>query len=230
MARLLRWLVMLALSGSIAARADHPLPACLALQEGASIETSVMRENPEAADLLARLTYAEGRSTEFPDDPLVYRAIAWGVMNRVRLAEASPQMQRRYGRGIAGVIFRKGQFNPAISPRSAFSADFLCPRAPVRWSMARKAATEAIAGKENPFIQTPWERSHGLSTVVNFYYPASTQAKGPLAPWEESPELEHIGAVAFPEGTLDPGRVRFYRLTRPPRDVGAGLDAKGGNR
>ncbi|MEI2780996.1 MAG: hypothetical protein V9H25_06920 [Candidatus Competibacter sp.] len=88
-----------------------------------------------------------------------YQAIAWGVMNRVRLGEASSAMRRRYGDGVAGVIFRKGQFNPAVSPRSPFSRDFLCPQDSARWGLAMEAAQIALRGRDNPFIQTAWERA-----------------------------------------------------------------------
>ena len=171
--------------------------------------------------MLARLAYAEGRSTGFPDDPLVYRGIAWGVMNRVRLAAASPSMRRQFGSGIGGVAFRKGQFNPAVSPRSPFSKDFLCPRDPEGWRHAGKAAAEALAGEGNPFLATPWERRTGLALVVNFYYPSSMQAKGPYAPWEGSGSLAFVGDVGIGAAVLPATRIRFYRLGVPPRDVDA---------
>jgi len=41
---------------------------------------------PGDEELLARLVYAEARSTGFADDPRVARGIAWGAINRVRLA------------------------------------------------------------------------------------------------------------------------------------------------
>ena len=91
-------------------------------------------------------------------------------MSRVRLDEASLSLGRRYGNGIPGVIFRKGQFNPAVSSRSPFSRDLLCPQAPARWQLAAEAAQQALRGQGNPFIQTPWEKAHGLSLVVNFYF------------------------------------------------------------
>ena len=106
----------------------------------------------------------------------MYQAIAWGTMNRVRLGEASAAMRQRYGAGVSGVIFKRGQFNPALSVRSPFSRDFLCPRDPTSWRQALDAARIALQGQDNPFIQTDWERRHGLSLVVNFYYPRSAQA------------------------------------------------------
>jgi hypothetical protein len=197
--------------------AVETLPTCLAVKEGNTIQATV--KGASAEELLARLVYAESHSTGFPDDPLVYRGIAWGVVNRVRLGEASAGMRKRYGRGVAGVIFRKSQFNPAVSPRSPFSKDFLCPQNLARWQLAVESARQALQGRLNPFIQTPWEKRHGLSLVVNFYYPQSIQARGPVAPWEGSPELKFIGDVPMDEALLPARRIRFYRLARPPKDI-----------
>ncbi len=138
-------------------------------------------------------------------------------------------MRRLYADGVSGVIFRKGQFNPAVSPRSPYSGDFLCPRDATTWGLTVAAATRAVQGRGNPFIQSDWERARGLSLVVNFYYPASTQAKGPLAPWEGSPSLQFIGPVPMDGGVLEPGRIRFYRLTQPPGDLGRGSRGKSGS-
>lgn len=146
---------------------------------------AVMKTEPGDEALLGRLVYAESLSTGFPGDPRVYQAIAWGVMNRVRLGEASTGMRRRYGAGVAGVIFRKSQFNPAVSARSPFSKAFLCPRDSRNWRRAEQAVREALNGEGNPFTETPWERDHGLSLVVNFYYPQSIQAQGRLAPFSD---------------------------------------------
>ena len=213
---LLIWAVTAAAAGAPAN--DNLLP-CLSRDREETIEATVMKSAPTAAELLARLAYAEGRSTGFPADALVYEGIAWGVMNRVRLGEASAQMRRRFGDGIAGVIFRRGQFNPAVSPRSPHSGEFLCPKDAASWRLATTAATKAIQGSGNPFIQTSWEQAHRLSLVVNFYYPSSTQAKGPLAPWEASPGLAFIGEVHLGGGALPPERIRFYRLTQPPGNI-----------
>lgn len=197
------------------------LPACLTVGGQDTIRSAVLNTRPEPAQLLARLVYAEGRATGFADDGRVYQAIAWGVMNRVRLGEVSSALRRRYGDGIAGVIFRKGQFNPAVSPRSPFSRDFLCPQDSARWRLATEAAQTALRGQDNPFVQTAWERRHGLSLVVNFYYPGSSQARGPLAPWEGDGGLRFIGAVTVGGTVLPAERVRFYRLATPPTDIGS---------
>jgi len=161
---------------------------------------------------------AVGACLRFADDHRVYQGIAWGVMNRVRLSEISATARRQYGGGVAGVIFKPQQFNPAVSLRSPFSKDFLCPQDPTRWRLAVEAARAALRGQDNPFIQTPWERRHGRSLVVNFYYPHSSQARGPLAPWEGSRALRFIGNPS--SGNLPPAeRIRFYRLAQPPGDL-----------
>ena len=195
------------------------IPACLSSDPKASVESITTAKNISDQELLARLVYAEGLSTGFADDQLVYDAIAWGVMNRVRLGGASQSMRRAYGQGIQGVIFKKGQFNPAISKRSPFSKAFLCPDHASHWSMAKAAAERAIKGANNPFIQTTWEKRNGLSLVVNFYYPQSTQAKGKLAPWEGSKSLTFIGNALIDGKTLSANSIRFYRLNSPPADL-----------
>lgn len=195
------------------------MPACLAPGKGTAPEAVIAAHRIGERELLARLVYAEGMSTGFGDDYMVYQSIAWGVMNRVRLGEASRSMRRTYGRSIRGVIFKKGQFNPAVSEKSAFSRSFLCPDDPACWFMAKKAAEKAVAGVTNPFLQMPWEKKTGLSLVVNFYYPRSIQAKGPLPPWEGSKALVFIGAVQIEGRTLGADRIRFYRLTSPPGDL-----------
>jgi hypothetical protein len=170
-------------------------------------------------ELLARLVYAESTSTGAPEDPLVHQGLAWGAMNRVRLAAIAPSAARSYGSGVRGVIFKSGQFNPAVSARSPFADEFLCPSDEGRWALADAAAGAAIAGDGNPFVQTEWERAHGVSLVVNFYYPQSIQARGPTAPWETSTQLRFLGDVETPQGTLSASKVRFYRLTAPPYDA-----------
>lgn len=195
------------------------MPACLHAGPDTEIESITAANNIHDHELLARLVFAEGLSTGFADDQLVYEGIAWGVMNRVRLGESSQSMRRAYGRGIKGVIFKKGQFNPAVSRRSPFSKAFLCPDNEDHWRMASSAAVKAVRGEYNPFIQTPWEKKHGLSLVVNFYYPESMQAKGKLAPWEGNRLLSFIGDVLIKSRILSAERIRFYRLNYPPKDI-----------
>jgi hypothetical protein len=80
------------------------------------------------------------------------------------------------------------------------------------------AAGAALGGQDNPFIQTPWEQRNGRSLVVNFYYPQSSQARGPLAPWEGSRALRFIGDPSARVSLPPAERIRFYRLARPPGD------------
>ncbi len=108
------------------------LPACLILGKGQSTRVVMERSVHDDQEILTRLVYAEGISTGHGDNPVVYEAIAWGVMNRVRLGDVSPSKQRVYGRGIRGVIFKEGQFNPAVSRRSQFSREFLCRHLPTQ--------------------------------------------------------------------------------------------------
>ncbi len=195
---------------------SEPLPPCLKLNQQETIQSTLIRTQPAPSALLARLVYAEGRSTGHVEESGLYKAIAWGVMNRVRLSAASRTIRRQFGAGLEGVIFQKGQFNPAISPRSPFSRDFLCPQALSRWALAAEAARIALDGQNNPFIQTPWERQHHLSLVVNFYYPQSSQARGLLAPWESSPTLRFIGAATIDGRVVSSTSIRLYRLVTPP--------------
>lgn len=210
------------LSGLPAWAGDAPPggnPACLARAAGETTRAAVMKAQPGDEELLARLSYAEGSSTGFPADPLVYRGIAWGVMNRVRLGEVSATARRRYGSGVVGVVFHPQQFNPAVSLRSPFSQDFLCPQDAARWQLALEAARAALRGPDNPFIQTAWERQHGRALVVNFYYPRSSQARGPLAPWEGNRALHFIGDPSPGASLPVAERIRFYRLAQPPADL-----------
>lgn len=215
-AQLLLALVAAAAGMPLPLASAEPLPPCLSAR-AEPLPALLLKAQPAPAELLARLVYAETQSTGFAEDERVYQAIAWGVMNRVRLGEASPPMRNRYGQGLSGVIFRKGQFNPAISARSPFSKEFRCPQHAESWRKALDAARIALQGRNNPFIQTDWERRHQLSLVVNFYYPRSSQARGPLAPWEQSRELRFIGEVAIGGSVLPAERIRLYRLTAPPR-------------
>lgn len=209
-------LLILILSGAALAEG---MPVCMVLDPKASVESIVSEQLISDQELLARLVYAEGLSTGFPDEQAVYDAIGWGVMNRVRLGEASQSMRRAYGQGIGGVIFKKGQFNPAVSKRSPFSKAFLCPDNVLHWRMAKTAAAKAIKGTSNPFIHTSWERRHDLSLVVNFYYPQSVQAREKLAPWEGSKSLSFIGDILIDGKILPADHIRFYRLNHPPGDL-----------
>lgn len=197
------------------------LPTCVVRPPEVSTRDALLTTKPADDEVLARLVYAEGRSTGFPDDPAVHRAIAWGVVNRVRLAERSATAARWYGTGVVGVVFKSGQFNPAVSTRSRFSGDFLCPKDEARWGVAQAAATEALARREGgptpvAYARTEAELQTGLDLVVNFYYPSSEQARGPDAPWEG--DLPRV-SVTVDGVVLEGERVRFYRLGRMLGDV-----------
>jgi len=211
-------IILLCLATAVCGTAAD-MPTCLSRDPSDSANFVTAKAKLSQKELLARLVYAEALSTGFGDDPLVHEAIAWGVMNRVRLAERSESMKRSFGSGIRGVIFKKGQFNPAVSPQSPFSRDFLCPKERTLWRLALDAAGKAMGGEKNPFIQIPWEREHHLSLVVNFYYPKSVQAKGPYPPWEGGGSLEFIGDVLIGDKLLPAEHIRFYRLARPPTDL-----------
>lgn len=201
----------------LAAALAAPLPRCVERQPEQATRDALLAIAPDDAELLARLVLAEATSTGFPDDPAVHRAIAWGVVNRVRLAERSATAARWYGRGVRGVVFQPSQFNPAVSTRSRFSQLFLCPTEPTRWDLATAAATAALGAKSGVTVtRTSGEQAAGLEGVVNFYYPSSEQARGPNAPWEG--DLPRV-AVAVDGVPLDPAKVVFYRLPRLPSDL-----------
>ena len=209
------WLITSLMLATLVSAAE--LPQCLQRAPDQTTRSALDKIHPTDEELLARLIYAEAISTRFADDKRVHQGIAWGVMNRVRLGEISASAARQYGRGVTGVIFQPAQFNPAVSQRSPYSKEFLCPKEIARWQIALAASRLALRGHDNPLIQTPWEQRCNLSLVVNFYYPMSSQAKGVFAPWEGSRSLRFIGEPS--NAGLPPAeRIRFYRLTQPPED------------
>ncbi|MBS1196707.1 MAG: hypothetical protein H6R18_492 [Proteobacteria bacterium] len=210
------WLVASLMLATRVLAAD--LPQCLQRAPGQTTRSAMDKIHPADEELLARLVYAEASSTGFADDKRIYQGIAWGVMNRVRLGEISASASRQYGRGVSGVIFKPGQFNPAVSRRSPYSKEFLCPKDVARWQYALGGSRVALRGQDNPLTQTPWEQRYGLSLVVNFYYPMSSQARGVFAPWEGSRSLRFIGEPSHP-GLPPAEQIRFYRLTQPPADL-----------
>lgn len=170
--------------------AHGALPTCLPRAAEQAPKDAVPSTIADA-EVLARLVHAEATSTGFPDDPDVHRAIAWGVMNRVRLAGRSATATASYGSGVRGVAFRSGQFNPAVSPRSPFAAAMLCPTDERRWGLAVAAANEALAGRANPFIATPWSRpttsaSSSTSTTPTRSRRADRSRRGSRAPRSDS--------------------------------------------
>lgn len=201
----------------VAAALAAPAPRCVERQPDQSTRDALLAEAPDESELLARLVLAEATSTGFPEDPAVHRAIAWGVVNRVRLAARSATAAGWYGRGVAGVVFQPSQFNPAVSTRSRFSRLFLCPTGARGWELAVAAAAEALGPTTGVAVErTSVEQAADLDGVMNFYYPSSEQARGPDAPWEG--RLPRV-AVTVDGVPLDPAKVVFYRLPRLPGDV-----------
>ncbi len=209
-------MVLLSLATASWCLADE-LPLCIERSQSSSIESQIKAHSIPQEELLSRLVYAESQSTGFPEDPLVYEGIAWGVMNRVRLGEKFPSQARIYGAGMAGVIFKKGQFNPAISLKSPYSKEFLCPSHGARWQWALEAFRGTQDPHQNPFLQTSWEQQHGISLAVNFYYPTSIQARSTEAPWEHDKSLIFLGEVSIKNTVLSARKIRFYRLAHPPK-------------
>jgi hypothetical protein len=181
-------------------------------------------------ELLARLVFAEGTSTGFADSaecrdlgPSIFQAIAWGVMNRVRLAEVSASAAKRYGRGVRGVIFKPGQFNPAISGHSRFAKLFACPSgdaaAFTHWETARAAARTATGDpSENPFLLTDWEKRHRLSLVTYFYYPKSPLATATPPAWADTRSGSRTWVRNPRVGGRELGEqcIWFFRRESPP--------------
>lgn len=175
-------------------------------------------------DLLARLVLAEGLSTGCPKmEPVIFKAIAWGTLNRVRLAERSQRWEKKFGRGVRGVIFHPGQFNPAVSKKSPFSRLFLCPegdeQGKIFWPWALEAADTALKGPidKNPFLETDWEKKNQLSLVAHFYYPKSSQATSKPPVWTQSqPFLKNVIIDNVP---LPTDCLWFFRLEREVEPV-----------
>ena len=71
-------------------------------------------------------------------------------MNPVHLAEVSASARRRYGSGVAGAILQPWQFNPAVSRRTPFAADFLGPQDAAAWRLAIGSAGMARLGHDDP--------------------------------------------------------------------------------
>lgn len=175
-------------------------PACLTRAGTQSTEQVVVAARLTEEESFARLVFAEGVSSNWGQEPACARqahailhAIAWGVMNRVRLGQARAALGTKYGAGIRGVIFKPGQFNPAVSARSRFAPVFLCPTAHPAWAQYWSTAVAAVwhaqhAPEQNPFLLTAWEKRTGLSLVAYFYYPLSVQAPPPPPAWAETSE------------------------------------------
>jgi hypothetical protein len=148
-------------------------------------------------EILTRLIFAEGISTNYfahedcrEKGSHIFEAIAWGVMSRVRMSEHDKSWAHKYGKGIKGVIFKKNQFNPAISLKSRFHHLFMCPsldgQFKKHWQWAQAAANTAMNNSaHSPFIQSKWEKENSVSLVSHFYYPLSTQATKSYPDWAD---------------------------------------------
>jgi hypothetical protein len=165
------------------------------MPERQSIQSFMNAVEVKEKELLTRLIFAEGLSTNFSSHeeckekgPEIFEAIAWGVMSRVRMGEYSEKWSKKYGKGIKGVIFKKNQFNPAISKRSKYSHFFMCPQKSDDWKKfwgwAKIASTTVIQNPhKSPFIESKWEKKKLISTVSHFYYPLSKQATKSPPKW-----------------------------------------------
>jgi len=88
------------------------------------------------------------------------------------------------------------------------------PRQPLLPDRGKKASEKALAGKENPFIQTDRAKKKTRLSLVNFFYPKSIQANGLLALRKGSGDLTFIGDVPTGGRTLSTDRVRFYIIDK----------------
>ncbi|WP_413612477.1 hypothetical protein [Bdellovibrio sp. HCB-110] len=165
-------------------------PKCFKRQGDESNEAIADKNQLTDFEVLARLAFAEGISTNMEKcekyGESIFESIAWGVHNRVELTKSNPKWEKSFGKGYRGVIFKKAQFNPAVSKKSTYSTLFLCPTEHPLWKVYWQHATEAAnkvvtAPDENPFLKGP--KTNGVSAVTHFYYPQSSQATNPPVDW-----------------------------------------------
>ncbi len=210
---------------------DLPLkPRCFSQKNKKDHRSILSGVEISDAELLTRLVFTEGISTNYKNTKVckhshteIFEAIAWGVMNRVRLANASEKCKQKYGSGIKGVIFKTGQFNPSFSKHSRFAKLFLCPKLQKKnwvelWATALAAAQKAISFPElNPFLQTEWEREHHISLVSHFYYPSSRQARGKRPMWVDTSKKKttQIKNLSIDGRKVDDRCISFFRLEKP---------------
>lgn len=168
-------------------------PACLVRQKDESNEEIILAEKMTEFETLARLVFAEGISTNLIKcekyGASLFESLAWGVENRVALAKTSTRYAKMFGSGIHGVVFKKGQFNPAVSKKSSYSKLFLCPSQhpdwKKYWALATQAADKVVTTpQKNPFLKNGPQKN-GVSAVTHFYYPQSTQATQPPVAWAD---------------------------------------------
>lgn len=168
-------------------------PACLRRTGNESNEDLIKKNELTDFEILARLVFAEGISTNLEKcgkyGSSLFESLAWGVENRVALAKANPAYAKMFGSGIHGVIFKKAQFNPAVSKKSSYSKLFLCPTEHPEWKKLWAYSTDAAdkvlqTPKKNPFLKAGPQK-HGVSAVTHFYYPHSSQATQPPVAWAD---------------------------------------------
>ena len=171
-------------------------PICLESSSAESVESKFLSLNVEDAELLARLTWAETESLLsgpkagacVKNFDVYAKAIAWVVRARVDLARRNARHRKLFGSGWYGVIFKKGQFNPAVSRKSAFQKLFICPQKSSRflkhWLQTQELADKVLDKHSlSPLVATRFEMSEGYSLVSHLYYPLSSQATSEPPAW-----------------------------------------------
>lgn len=219
------WLVLLIVFSAIA-----ETPKCLS-QVKKSTLTQIEDEMIPDKEILTRLIFAEGISTNYASHndckekgSEIFEAIGWGVMARVRMGEFDNSWANKYGKTIKEVIFKQGQFNPAISKKSRFANYFKCPqKAPEwkkHWSWASSAARTVIDNQhESPFIKSKWEKKFVIPLVSHFYYPLSTQATKVPPKWADRKKhsRQFVSELKIRNKYIPETCIWFFRHERPIR-------------
>lgn len=144
-------------------------PVCLQPDNSSTVESMIEQCGIPEQEVLARLVYAEGISTGYADEPTVYEAIAWGVMNRVRLSEACPSKHVIYGRGIREWHSRKGNSIRPYPENRSFPGNF-CARRTRHNGVWRSRPR----GKPLPARETPSSKHRGKKSMDFLWSWAST--------------------------------------------------------
>jgi hypothetical protein len=153
-------------------------PKCLSKSEQ-SIQKTAEDAWLDENDVFTRLVFTEGISAFEASESCqkksknIFQLIAWGVWSRKELAP-------RFGKDLKGVIFKKGQFNPAVSLKSKYSDYFLCPEKYEKFNTYWKEAEAAVKMVVNNSSLTPFK-----NPVTHFYYPKSRQATAKPPEWAD---------------------------------------------
>lgn len=193
-------------------------------------------------DLLTRLVFAETLNTNYflnpkcaEQGPLIAKAIAWGVMNRVRSSG------RTDWNSVRKAAFASHQFAPAVSAKSIFSDLFTCPTL-LKQSMGQM--NEKMSEQKNRFVgyakkinrmeayekyvpltfkyaksavedafsydagHNPFLLAKVPSPVLNFYYPLSDDAKYGDPDWNRC--NQPLDNIDIDGKRLNPECVRFF--------------------